>query len=73
MLYQDFGFSVYQDHLREAEKRRKQNELIRAAEEYARRENGEKQENIVQRVMRMFRMRSQPVQAANDAQRAAAH
>ena len=73
MLYQDFGFSVYQDHLREAEKRRKRNELIRAAEEYARRENGEKQPSFIQRVIRMFNLRSQPEQVANDAQRAAAH
>jgi len=72
-MYQDFGFSVYQDHLRAAEKRRKQNELIRAAEEYARRENSGKQNTFAQRVMQMFRMRSQSKQVANDARRAAAH
>lgn len=72
-MYENFGFTVYQERLREAEKRRKQYELIRAAEAYARRENDGQRENFVQRVLRMLNIRNQPKQVANDAQRAAAH
>ena len=74
IMYDNYvTYNHYEDRLLEADLRRKQNELIRHAEEYARRERGEQRNSIVQRFMRMFHVRSQPKQAANDAKRATAH
>jgi hypothetical protein len=73
-MYSDYGnlAFLYEDRLRDAEKQRKQNQLIRAAQEYARRERGENQDGLLRRLMQLINVRHEPTQEANDAQHAPA-
>jgi hypothetical protein len=57
--------SLYEDRLREAEKQRKHNQLVRAAKEYARRENPN-HGGLLNQIRNLFQARNQEPQEVTD-------